>query len=217
MSLRRLGEILHAAAAVGSDAWDGQSRPATSGDDVSRDLLSLFRLLNERNISYLLVGGVALLRYVKGRNTQDIDLVLSVESLKQLPEIRLSDQNCDFARGRFRSLQVDLRLTRNPLFKQIQEQYAAVHRFHEIDVRTATVEGLILLKLYALVALYRQRDAQRIALYEGDILMLCQKHRPAIDPIFQVLAAHVDTDSLRELKQIVEEIQQRIARMEKHK
>ncbi len=34
--------------------------------------------LAERKIEYWLVGGVALLSYVDGRNTQDIDLIGSI-------------------------------------------------------------------------------------------------------------------------------------------
>lgn len=72
----------------------------------------LFTLLNNRGIRYLLVGGVALLRYVDGRNTEDLDLILSVESLKQVPELSIVDQNTNFARARFDGLRVDLLLRR---------------------------------------------------------------------------------------------------------
>ena len=34
-----------------------------------------FSLLSERQIDYVLVGGIALLQYVEGRNTEDIDLI----------------------------------------------------------------------------------------------------------------------------------------------
>ncbi len=41
----------------------------------------LFTLLDERGIDYVLVGGVALLNYVEGRNTQDIDLIMAFARL----------------------------------------------------------------------------------------------------------------------------------------
>ena len=64
----------------------------------------LFKLLHERQIDYLLVGGVAMLQYVQGRNTEDIDLIISVSSLQALPEIAITSQENNFARGTFATL-----------------------------------------------------------------------------------------------------------------
>src|ERR687891_1873236 len=58
-----------------------------------------FSLLRERQIDYLLVGGIALLQYVEGRNTEDIDLIMAVSDLKNLPEVEIASQDDDFARG----------------------------------------------------------------------------------------------------------------------
>jgi hypothetical protein len=151
-----LGEILHAAVLLGPDAWGNSDKSGVPPQDAfSRDLLRLFTLLRDRRIPYLLVGGIALLRYVAGRNTQDVDLVLSVESLGEIPEIQMSDQNRDFAPANFGTVRTDLLFTANPLFGAVLKGYATSHRFHEIDVPCATVEGPILLKLYALPSLYR--------------------------------------------------------------
>lgn len=182
--------------------------------NLSREILELFSLLRDRQISYLLVGGVALLKYVEGRNTQDIDLVLSAESLKSLPEIVVGEQNRDFARGQFRSVRVDVLLTSNPLFKLVHQKYATMHPFSEIEVRCATVEGLVLLKLFALPSLYRQGDGQRIALYEADITMLIERQRPKMSPIFEALKPYVDAGAFEELGRIVDDIEKRIARID---
>ena len=55
---------------------------AAVGDDsaLDRDVVELFTLLWERQTPYLLVGGIAMLRYVEGRNTADIDLLMSLPS-----------------------------------------------------------------------------------------------------------------------------------------
>ncbi|WP_330205253.1 hypothetical protein [Cyanobacterium sp. Dongsha4] len=76
----------------------------------------LFKILENRKINYLLVGGVALLSYIEGRNTQDIDLILSVDELNQLPEMIVNEQKKDFIRGSFGFLQIDILLTQNNLF-----------------------------------------------------------------------------------------------------
>jgi len=46
---------------------------------------------------------------------------------------------------------VDLLLTKNPLFKIVAEKFATKHPFEELSVPMATVEGMILLKLFALL------------------------------------------------------------------
>ena len=183
-------------------------------DNLPQQIHELFALLRDRNVPYLLVGGVALLRYIDGRNTEDIDLLLSVESLSALPEITLSDQNPFFARGAFKNLRVDLLLTANPLFKLVQDKFATAHRFHELDVRCATVEGLILLKLYALPSLYRQGNTQRIALYETDILMLAQRYHPDMQRLLDTLNPYLEAGQLQSLMDIVLDIRQRISRID---
>lgn len=80
----------------------------------------------------------------------------------------------------------------------------------------ATVEGLILLKLYALPALYRQRDGQRVAIYESDLQMLLVRHRPDMTPLLATVRRYVDDGSYSDLCTIVAETEQRIARLDRH-
>jgi hypothetical protein len=64
-------------------------RGGTVSDSALLEAVSrLFALLEERRIDYLLVGGIALLQYVEGRNTEDIDLIMAMSSLERLPELR---------------------------------------------------------------------------------------------------------------------------------
>ncbi|MFY9821714.1 MAG: hypothetical protein WAM82_10035 [Thermoanaerobaculia bacterium] len=77
----------------------------------------LFALLDERGIDYLLVGGIALLQYVEGRNTEDIDLIMALSSLERLPELRKVSQEDDFARADFAGLQIDLLLAHSGRFE----------------------------------------------------------------------------------------------------
>ena len=75
------------------------------------------------------------------------------------------------------------------------------------------MKGFVLLKLYALPPLYRQGDAQRIALYETDVLMLAQRYRPDIRPLLETLRPFVDAGQLQSLSEIVGDIERRISRM----
>jgi len=183
-------------------------------DALLQAVAQLFTLLHERRIAYLLVGGIAMLHYVQGRNTEDIDLIISVSSLQKLPEIALISQEANFARGTFETLQIDFLLTRNPFFAMVQRRYATVHAFRERDIPCATVEGLLLLKLYALPSLYRQGNFVRVGLYENDIATLIHAYQPDLDALFAVLAQHLSASDMVALRDIVAEIQQRIARFQ---
>jgi len=220
VSLQRLAQVL-------LDAWEADPRrwmngplqlredaPAKPALPVPQDAMDLFRLLHERRVEYLLVGGLAMLTYVKGRNTKDVDLLISVAALEKLPELKIEDRNDLFARGKFKSIQVDLLLTTNPLFKIVAEKFATKHPFEELAVPTATVEGMILLKLFALPSLYRQFDWERIHVYESDVKTLLALHKPAMEPLFALLEKHILPTDLTELKKIVSEEQQRIAKAE---
>jgi hypothetical protein len=191
----------------------GNPRGATVSDSSILDTVDrLFALLDERRIGYLLVGGIALLQYVEGRNDEIIDLILSPSALDKLPEIAVTGQEEGFARGTFEGLQVDLLLTSNPLFDIVARKYGTTQPFVERAIPCATVEGLILLKLYALPSLYRQGNLVRVALYETDLLALIHRYRPPLESLFQELAPHVSAQDLSALRKIAAGIEERIAR-----
>jgi hypothetical protein len=224
-SLCRVAEIVRNAVLRGPDAWN-RGAPASDGTNpnpparllpTDRDVIELFTLLRERQIPYLLVGGIAMLRYVEGRNTEDIDLLMSLPSLQQVPEIRHEERSEFFIRGRFRSVRVDVLLTANALFAEVQQGFCTTHRFAELDVPTATPEGLVLLKLYALPSLYRQGWFDRVTVYESDIASLLQRHKPPVEPLLQRLQPHLEAGDLHELRGIVRDIEARIARFEQLK
>jgi hypothetical protein len=221
VSLRRVAEVLVDAWEAGSHRWTNTPPQQREGHQPAppvpapQDAMELFRLLHERRVNYLLVGGMAMLTYVQGRNTKDVDLLMSVAALEQLPELTIEDRNDFFARGKFRSIQVDLLLTVNPLFKVVLEQFAAKHPFEELTVPTATVEGIIVLKLFALPSLYRQFDWNRIYVYESDIKLLLALHKPAMEPLFKLLEPYISQTDLKELQKIIFEEQQRIAKAER--
>jgi len=187
---------------------------AVTNDNLIQTVDELFKLLDERQIDYLLVGGIAVLQYTEGRNTQDIDLIMAVSSLTRIPEIEVIERNPDFIRGRFKALQIDLLLTTNPLFDRVMTGYATNQNFIESSIRCATVEGLLLLKLNALPSLYRQGSFARVGIYENDVATLMQLYRPDIDPLLDELKKHlIDTD-FASVSETADEIRQRITRFE---
>jgi hypothetical protein len=219
VSLNRIAQVLLDAWEVGSHQWTDtplQLREGSSAgppQPVPQDAIELFRLLQERNVTYLLVGGLAMLTYVQGRNTRDVDLLLSVAALEKLPELKIQNRSEFFARANFRSVQIDLLLTNNPLFKTVEERFATKHKFAELEVPAVTVEGLIALKLYALPSLYRQFDLDRVALYENDITMLMARHLPQLEPLFTLVKQHVELGDVPEIRKVIDECAERAKRL----
>lgn len=183
-----------------------------NSDSLIETVGQFFTLLSERKIDYVLVGGIALLQYIEGRNTEDIDLIMAVSALERLPELRVETRDVDFARCRFGELKVDLLLTSNPLLDNVRKNFTTVRPFIEHAIPCATAEGLILLKLYALPSLYRQANFTRVGITENDIATLVHIHNPPLQPILDVLANYLSTSDMAQVKQIVGEIQERLER-----
>ncbi len=176
--------------------------------DIRDQVRSLFVALHAASVNYLLVGGVALLSYVEGRNTQDIDLIIEPETAKAFDwNAQIRDR--DFGAANYQGLQVDLLLTNNPLFAHVWQHERTTITFDDLLIPCATREGLILLKLYALPSLYRQGNLTRAALYETDILLLLQENNVQTDVLFATLAPYVAGHDVDELHNIVRELQAR--------
>lgn len=186
-----------------------------NSDTLLENVTRLFTLLNERQIEYLLVGGIALLQYIEGRNTEDIDLIMALSSLKKLPEIEITSQDINFARGKFAGLQIDFLLTRNRLFEKVRRQYATRQYFVEQEIPCATAEGLLLLKLYALPSLYRQGNFARVGIFENDIATLMYSCQPEVEPLLKELSHHLNETDIVAVSEIITEIKQRIDRFGK--
>jgi hypothetical protein len=186
-----------------------------NADSLLAQVEQLFNLLDSRKTDYVLVGGIALLTYVEGRNTQDIDLIMALPSLSKIPEIKIEKQDMYFARGKFGELQIDVLLTKNPLFDKVAKKYSTEKQFLDRKLRCATVEGLLLLKLFALPSLYRQGSFERVGVYENDIATLMYAFNPKMEPLFAELKKHLNETDLAEARKIVAEVEARIQRFRK--
>ena len=200
------------ACGIAFDPKNSEALQSMNLQDLLRSVPRLFEMLGERDIEYVLVGGIAMLVYVDGRNTQDIDIILSADGLERLPELSIEDRKGNFVRGRLGDLQVDVLLTDNALFDKVRRQHTILQRFAEREIPCATVEGLLLLKLFALPSLYRQGQFDRSELYERDIAMLIRGYRPDLEPLFEELSLHVLESDLAEVRNIVGEIEDRLDR-----
>lgn len=209
-----IGKVIRDAVVFNPQNW---KKGTMNTDSLLESVARLFDLLRERKIDYVLVGGIALLNYIEGRNTEDIDLIMALSALEKLPEIHITSRDADFARGQFDNLKIDLLLTQNKLFDQVRRKHASIQHFREQDIPTATVEGLLLLKLYALPSLYRLGNFAKIGIYENDVATLMYDYNPPSAPLFKALKPYLSATDLAELRTIVAEIEQRIARVGKRK
>jgi hypothetical protein len=71
----------------------GNQEGLMNSDVLIETVARFFSLLRERQIDYVLVGGIALLQYVEGRNTEDIDLIMAVSALER-QRYEASQTNC---------------------------------------------------------------------------------------------------------------------------
>lgn len=208
----QIGTVIRNAIVFNTKNWSGG---AMNSDSLLQSVEDLFAVIEERKIDYVLVGGIALLHYVEGRNTEDVDLLMALSSLQKLPELKIISQDIYFVRADYNGLQIDILLTQNPLFKRVHSKFSTNQRFLDRTIPIATVEGLLLLKLYALPSLYRQGNFARVGIYENDIATLLHYYQSDVTMLLAELAKYTNEVDLAEIKSIVADIQNRIARFKK--
>jgi len=205
----QIGKVIRNAVVFNVKNWLGGMM---NSDSLIQSVQDFFALLEQRKIDYVLVGGIAILRYVEGRNTQDLDLLMAASSLEKLTELKISSQDMYFVRANYNELQIDILLTQNPLFEKVHSDYSKVERFLDRNIPLATVEGLLLLKLYALPSLYRQGNFARVGIYENDIATLLHDYQPDVPSLLSELSNYVNENDFAEIKSVVSDIQNRIKR-----
>ena len=208
-SSAQIGDVIRNAVVFNVKNWLGGTM---NSDSLIQSVQDFFTILEQRKIDYVLVGGIALLHYVEGRNTQDLDVLMAVASLEKLPELKVSSQDMYFVRAKYNELEIDVLLTQNPLFKKVHSEYSKVQRFLDRNIPLATVEGLLLLKLYALPSMYRQGNFARVGIYENDIATLLHYYQPDMKPLLSELSKYVNETDFAEIQSVVTDIQNRIKR-----
>lgn len=202
------GEIIQMAHFGKSDSW---GTPMAA--DYPALVTAFLSLLHERDIPFVVVGGIALLQHVSGRNTDDIDLIISAPRLSHIPELFVRDRNEMFAYGHFSDLRVGVLFAEHALFGKIAQDFTIPMNYGIGVLPTATVDGLLLLKLFALPSLYRQFDFDRIAIYEADIMQLLRHSTNPNSFFIDVLAHHISDSDCKELEITLGETRARLARV----
>lgn len=210
---KSLAPILVNALVFNPKNWEGDQPMPSLLENVE----NFFKVLEERKISFVLVGGVALLHYVEGRNTEDLDLIMALSSVESLPELKIVSQEDPFIRARFENLQVDILLTSHKLFEKVAKNYTKTDQVFGHKMNCVTPEGLILLKFFALPSLYRQGQFDRVGLYENDIATLLHHYPTSLEPLFIELDPYLSETDQTEIRKIADEIWERLKRFEERK
>lgn len=180
--------------------------------NISKSVREFLDALANAQVDFVIVGGIAMLAYVEGRNTKDIDLIVAIADLENVSDLNITYQENNFARADFRGLQIDVLKTENKLFALVRRDYTTQNEMEQREIKIATPEGLVLLKLFALPSLYRQASFDRVALYETDIAMLMQRYpitRAAVTKTLEPFLSETDLDSVQD---ILNDIEKRIRR-----
>jgi hypothetical protein len=174
-------------------------------------LISFIMLLEAKGIEYALVGGAALLTIDDcQRPTDDFDFIIAKADIEQVSELTQESTDRNFGRYRYQGTRIDALYRNNPIFEYVISNCLRSAVIEGKEIMTATPEGIILLKLYALPSLYQQGQQRRALTYENDISgLLLQPIDVDFKKIFKVLSAELLPSQIAELQNILADCQRR--------
>ena len=190
-------------------------RGAVEPDLESQAVAKLFSLLEQRNVEYVLDGGMALHFYIQTPGPLDLVVLMDLSSLEDLPELAISSQEGFLVCAEFEGRPVEIWLTQNPLYNKVSRNFADIQRYLDHDVPMVTVEGLLLLKLFALPAMFRQESFAAVSFQEAEIATLLHDFGPNVTPLLDELSVYLSDGDITEIISIILDIQKRINRYKK--
>ena len=194
------------------DAMLYDDGPIMNEELLIKETRQLIVALEKEKIPHVLVGGLAVLQFVEGRNTRDIALIIAVEDYPRLPGFVLREKNDWFGTGDCGPVRVDLLFTANPLFEEVARLHSQPRQFLDTTLNCATPRGIILLKLFALPSLYRQGLMERADLYETDILQLLRLDPATDEELLGRLRAHLIESDITALREVLHELRTRLGK-----
>lgn len=182
-------------------------------DAVARDIAAaserLLDALKRDQIPFTLVGDLAMLSHIEGRNTCVIDLIVSLSDLTQVQGIEVQEVNEQFAMIRYAGLRVNALRPECPVFQLVHRQFSELREFEHRTIRTATMEGLMLLKLFAIPAFHRSHQIEKTGLCEADITSLIHHGCTTGAELLQSLKPHLEEGEFSELRQVLTDLEKK--------
>lgn len=177
--------------------------------DMLPELVTKFlNLLEEKQVDFCIVGGIAYLAYIQDRNTKDLDILLSVNELEKIIDhVEVLNKDVNFTNAVFEGLRIDFLKTSNSLFEFVKENETTKYDFTEGLYPIATVNGLILMRFDAIIDLYQKGNFNKILFYERDLQVLTVNFDIDWEYIWKVSKKFFTNGQISEFKKMVVEWQ----------
>lgn len=167
-------------------------------------VLKFLKLLEEKQVDFCIVGGIAYLAYIQDRNTKDLDILISVTELEKIIDyVEVTNKDVNFTNARFEGMAVDFLKTSNAIFAYVKEHETTSYNYAEGKYPIATVNGLILMRFDAIIDLYQKGRFDKIERYEWDLSRLTRNFPIDWEHIWKVSHRFFTDGQINEFKKMV--------------
>ncbi len=171
-------------------------------------VIKFLNLLEEKQVDFCIVGGIAYLAYIQDRNTKDLDILLSVTELEKiLGYVEVTNKDVNFTNAVFNGMRIDFLKTSNALFEYVKENETTKYDFTEGLYPIATVAGLVLMRFDAIIDLYQKGRFEKIPRYELDLQYLTRYYEVDWGKIWKISQKFFTDGQINEFKKMVAEWQ----------
>lgn len=171
-------------------------------------VIKFLNLLEEKQVDFCVVGGIAYLAYIQDRNTKDLDILLSVTELEKIIDyVEITNKDVNFTNAVFEGMQIDFLKTSNSLFEYVKNHETTKYDFTEGLYPIATVNGLVLMRFDAIVDLYQKGNFNKIIFYERDLQVLTHNYDIDWEHIWKISRKFFTGGQISEFQKMVAEWQ----------
>ena len=204
-------DVIYAANAFNIRNWSGEM----NFDNLPGSVERFLKLLSENEIEIVIVGGIALLSYMQDRNTQDLDLIVSKTDFRKIsPFLKTIEADENFANCEtFDGLKVDFLFAENAIFNYVKKVFSQKRSYQEGSFYVATVEGLVLMKLYAWADLYQNGSIfndkfllTKALRYRNDIEVLLLNYEINLTPLKRILEKNLEASKFALLENLIKQL-----------
>ena len=136
-------------------------------------VLKFLELLEEKQVDFCIVGGIAYLAYIEDRNTKDLNILVSVQELEKIIDyVEVTNKDVNFTNAVFEGMRIDFLKTSNAIFDYVEKHETTTYNYVEGNYPIATINGLILMRFDAIIDLYQKGKFGKIPRYELDLQYL---------------------------------------------
>lgn len=177
-------------------------------DMLPQLVIKFLKLLEEKEVDFAIVGGIAYLTYIQDRNTKDLDILLSFKELEKIIDyVEVINKDENFTNAVFEGMRVDFLKTSNAIFEYVKNHETTEYNFEEGLYPVATVNGLILMRFDAIIDLYQKGRFDKIDRYEWDLSRLTRGFEVDWEHIWKVSKKFFTDGQIKEFQKMVAEWQ----------